>query len=153
METLKALLYGSTQAPSEQEGRAVGEGGLRDSLRHPPSSLASRWATPSVSPRHRLGVAEREEKGGLGHSLNPSDLPYLVLTIPLTWADQPGPNEAACQDFDPVVAFHITPSRSIGPCFPSNPFLLEHRPDPSQPERLGSDIRHAGWSRDAPVSS
>lgn len=64
METLKALLYGSSHAASEQDGRAAGEGGLRDSLRDPPSLAASRWATPSVSPQHRLVAPEKEEKGG-----------------------------------------------------------------------------------------
>lgn len=63
-------------------------------------------------------------------SFNPSDLPYSVLTIPLTWMDQLGPKEAVYQDFDPVVAIQIIPSCWIGPCFPSNPFLLENRPDP-----------------------
>lgn len=64
METSKASLNGSSHATSEQEGRAVGEGGLRDSLRHPPSSAASHWATPSVSSQHWLFRVEREGKGG-----------------------------------------------------------------------------------------
>lgn len=56
METLKALLYGSTQAAPEQESGAVGEGGLRDRLRDPPAPAASRWATPPASSQHGLAV-------------------------------------------------------------------------------------------------
>lgn len=65
METLKALLYGCTQAAPEQGGGAVGEGGLRDRPRDPPPSVAPRWATPSAPSSHRLAVLKPREKGSV----------------------------------------------------------------------------------------
>lgn len=84
METLKALLHGSSHAASEQERSAAGEGGLRESLRDPPSSAASRWATPSLSLLHRLVGPEREGKGG--SDLLSSTAPGLLRAQQrLTW--------------------------------------------------------------------
>lgn len=111
METLKALLYGSTQAAPEHESGAVGEGGLRDRLRDPPPSLASRWATPSESSQHRLGVLKME---GKRFCQNPSLLhaqlcPTLDRLGTDNSTDSGEPNEAVYQGFDPIPAIHIIP--------------------------------------------
>lgn len=103
METLKALLYGSTQAAPERESGAVGEGGLRDRQRDPPASVAARWATPSAPSQHRLGVLKWREKG----CQNPSCVPLwtgLALTPALTQVGQMKPFPKVLIQFQPFTS-------------------------------------------------
>lgn len=110
METLKALLYGSTQAAAEHESGAVGEGRLRDRLRDPPPSPASRWATPSASST-QAGRVETEGKKVLSQFQRPPT--QLRATLDRLGTDNStdsgGPNEAVYQGFDPIPAIHIIP--------------------------------------------